>query len=258
MSSRGQTPPRPSTPQAAAPLWESHPQVTAVMLAALAENPLTFDLSEAQRLDIVELALREQKMNDASWLAATALRIRGGESILQTAVEPDAAKKIVAEIPVSRPTPVHSQEDLDAVLDAHAIWIKRVLEPGQEFGSGRANLKGNDLRAFNLEGRDLRAANLEGCDLRGCSLIAVNFAGANLSRALLSGACLDKARLRRCNLSSSDLTGASLKGADLRHAQLQGARLEGADLSGSLQENEAKDREKDREKAPQSLRGDRR
>lgn len=241
MSSRGQTPSRPQAPKPAAPLWESHPQITAVMLAALAENPLTIDLSEAQRLDIVELALREQKMNDGAWLSATVLRIRAGEAILGTGPEGGAAPaKAEADIPVSRPTPVHTQEELDAILDAHAVWIKQVLEPGQEFGSGRANLKGNDLRGFQLEGRDLRAANLEGCDLRGLSLIAVNFAGANLSRTQLSGACLDKARLRRSNLSGADLSGASLKSADLRHAQLQGARLEGADLSGTVLENDPK------------------
>ncbi len=235
MSSKGRNAPE-------TPLWESHPQLAAIMLAALAENPLTIDLTDDQRLEIVELALREQKMNDAAWLTATALRIRGGERLLEAPVQAgkNAKPALQTDIPISRPTPVHSQEDLDAILDAHAAWIKQVLEPGLELGSGRANLKGNDLRGFQLEGRDLRAAQLEACDLRGCSLIAVNFAGANLSRAQLAGACLDRARLRRSNLSGADLSGASLRGADLRHTLLQGARLEGTDITDTVLEAAAK------------------
>ena len=141
--------------------------------------------------------------------------------------------KPAIEIAISRPQLIQSQADLEAVLEAHIAWIKQVLEPGLDLGSGRANLKGNDLRPYVLEGRDLRAANLEGCDLRELSLVTTNFAGANLSRAKLNGACLDGARLRRSNLTGADLSGASLKGADLRHAQLSGAKFEDADLTGT-------------------------
>ena len=79
-------------------------------------------------------------------------------------------------------------DQLKAVLDAHALWLK-----GEGAGQ-RANLHEADLR-----GADLRWANLSGA----------NLSGADLSEADLSGA----------NLSGADLSWADLREADLSGAQ---------------------------------------
>lgn len=221
-----------------------NPQLLEAMQTALKLNPLTADLSDGERFEIAILAVRDNRMQekDLSWLEQCVLKLKQGEA-LSGAPAPQApapGARPPVEIAVALPQTVTSLEHWHEILEAHAAWIKKVLEPGVELGSGRANLKGSDLRAFPLEGIDLRAANLEGCDLSGCSLIASNFAGANLSKAKLNGACLDRARLRRCNLAGADFSGASLKHTDLRHAQIQGAKWDDADLSDTVLEAKQK------------------
>ena len=83
-------------------------------------------------------------------------------------------------------------DQLKAVLDAHALWLK-----GEGAGQ-RANLHEADLR-----GADLREAGLSWADLR-------------------------EADLREANLRWADLSGADLSGANLRGADLSGAHLSGA------------------------------
>lgn len=238
MASRGPGP-EPSQPSV-------NPQLLSAMQTALQHNPLTQELSEEERLTIALRALREGKMQDAVWLEELVLKLRQGESIAApTPAAAPVAGRPPLEIPVALPQQVTSQEHLEEILDAHAAWIKKVLEPGLELTAGRANLKGSDLRGYVFDGRDLRSANLEGCDLRDCSLIAANLAGANLSKAKLNGARLDRARLRRSNLSAADFSGAFLTNADLRHAQTSGSKWADAELSGTILEKENKS------KAPQ-------
>ena len=84
-------------------------------------------------------------------------------------------------------------DQLKAVLDAHALWLK-----GEGAGQ-RANLHEADLR-----GADLREADLSEADLSWANLHEANLRGANLSGA---------------NLRWADLRGADLRGADLSGAQ---------------------------------------
>lgn len=215
-------------------LWEKNPVVAAAMLGALRENPQTRELSENQRVMLVERALRDQCRGDHAWLSVMVPRLQAGENILVDTPQTQTkkpAEKPHPEITVSQPTLVTSQEELDDILEMHRLWIKQVLEPGLDLGPGRANLKGADLRAFNLDGADLRAARLELCNLRGVSLIGANLAGANLSGANLEGAFLDRARLRRANLNGANLCQARLFRADLRHIVWKGVQMEGADFT---------------------------
>lgn len=225
-------------------VWEREPVIAAAMLGALRENPLTLGLAEEQLLMLVEKALREKCRGDSAWLAPMVARLLAGENLLETEapLPAEPAKPAFAaqstqqppSISIAPATLIYSQDELDAALAAHSLWIKHVLEPGLDLGPGRANLKGSDLRAYNLDGADLRAANLEDCILSGVSLVGAKLAGAKLSRAKLDGACLEASRLRRANLSGADLRGARLRAADLRHAIVKGANFEGADLSEVL------------------------
>jgi hypothetical protein len=109
------------------------------------------------------------------------------------------------------------QEELHAILDAHAAWLRG------EHGGERADLSGQDLYGANLTGADLSGANLTGADLSGANLRGANLRGANLRGATLSGA----------TLRGANLTGADLRGANLRVANLYGANLSGANLAGA-------------------------
>lgn len=207
-------------------LWEQNPQLTAAILGALDENPRAQKLTHEQKLEVVELALRERRYQDPAWLDETLFKIEAQGSLLNP-------EKKVQEVHVSRPSLVQSWEELESVLASHADWIRQVLEPGQDLGAGRANLKGNDLRDYSLEGVDLRSANLEGCDLSSCNLIGANLAGCNLTRANLKGADLRRARLRRANLSHANLEGALLQEADLRQVTFEGSNFESSSLKGA-------------------------
>ena len=113
-------------------------------------------------------------------------------------------------------------DQLKAVLDAHALWLK-----GEGAGQ-RANLHEADLR-----GADLREADLSEADLRWADLSGANLSGANLRWADLHEADLRGADLSGANLSGANLRWADLSGADLSGANLSGANLSGAHLSGA-------------------------
>jgi hypothetical protein len=201
-------------------LWEKNPEMTAVLLAALEENPQSKELTHEQKLEVVDLALLEKRFHDPVWLT---------EAILNIKMKALSGKKHV-EIPVSRPVLISSQSELDVVLEAHRNWIDQVLQPTQPLGSGRANLKGNDLKAFNFDGVDLRSANLEGCDLSGCSFITANLSGCNLTGANLEATVLHKAKMRRARLDKANLSNAKAFGTDFRQISCEGTNWSGSEL----------------------------
>ena len=118
-------------------------------------------------------------------------------------------------------------DQLKAVLDAHALWLK-----GEGAGQ-RANLHEADLRGADLREADLSGANLSWADLSEADLSGANLSGANLHEADLSEADLSGANLSGANLSGAHLRWADLSEADLSGANLSGANLSGADLSGA-------------------------
>lgn len=211
---------KPKGSEAKERLWEKNPEMTAVLLAALEENPQSKDLTHEQKLDLVDRALLEKRFHDPVWLT---------EAVLNVKMQSLSGKKTV-EIPVSRPQLISSQAEFDAILEAHRQWIEQVLQPTQPLGAGRANLKGNDLRAFNFDGVDLRSAKLEGCDLRGCSFLAANLAGCNLNAANLEGALLHKTKLRKAQLNGANLSAVKAFGADLRQISCEGANWSGSEF----------------------------
>jgi len=113
-------------------------------------------------------------------------------------------------------------DQLKAVLDAHALWLK-----GEGAGQ-RANLHEADLRGADLSEADLSEADLRWADLREADLSGANLRWANLHEADLRGADLSGANLSGANLRWADLSGADLSGANLSGANLSGAHLSGA------------------------------
>lgn len=118
-----------------------------------------------------------------------------------------------------------TQENLNAVLAAHKLWMDSDGANGVY-----ADLRRADLHGANLSGADLRCADLRGAALYGADLTDADLRSATLSGAALGRAELLYADLRSATLSDTDLIDAALGGADLRDADLHGADLRGADL----------------------------
>jgi hypothetical protein len=111
-----------------------------------------------------------------------------------------------------------TQEELNAVLAAHKLWMDNDGANGVY-----ADLRRADLHGANLSGADLRCADLRSANLSDTDLIDAALGCADLRDADLHGADLRGADLRSAKLSDADLSGASLGGADLRGADLSGA-----------------------------------
>lgn len=112
-----------------------------------------------------------------------------------------------------------TQEELNAVLAAHKLWMDNDGANGVY-----ADLRRADLHGANLSGADLRCADLRSANLSATDLIDAALGCADLRDADLHGADLRGADLRSAKLSDADLSGASLGGADLRGADLSGAK----------------------------------
>ena len=84
-------------------------------------------------------------------------------------------------------------DQLKAVLDAHALWLKGE-GAGQRANLHEADLRGADLREADLSEADLRWADLREADLSGANLRWADLSGADLSGANLSGAHLSGAQ----------------------------------------------------------------
>lgn len=98
----------------------------------------------------------------------------------------------------------------------------------------RALLGEADLSDANLSGTNLNGCNLSGTNLSRANLNGANLNGATLSRAILKGADLSIATLIGAYLGDADLSGACMRLTDLSGAKLDRVNLSGADLSGAI------------------------
>lgn len=117
-----------------------------------------------------------------------------------------------------------TQEELNAVLAAHKLWMDNDGANGVYADLRRADLHGANLSGADLRCADLRSANLSDTDLIDAALGCADLRGAALYGADLIDADLRCAKLSDAKLSDADLSGASLGGADLRGADLSGAK----------------------------------
>jgi len=134
-----------------------------------------------------------------------------------------------------------SQEDLAAILKAHAEWVVSEGERGTRADLSGAMLVKATFTGVDLSEADLSNANLRGADLRNASLIGARLIGAELNeadltdaslyQAIVSGARLQEARLTKAFLVETKLDAATLWSADLRGADLRDTDLSGAELN---------------------------
>ncbi|MGO9571155.1 MAG: pentapeptide repeat-containing protein [Desulfomonilaceae bacterium] len=97
-------------------------------------------------------------------------------------------------------------ENLKAVLEEHALWMKT---DGEE--RPPAGLRDADLRNQDLSGADLRRADLQCADLTGANLSGARLDGSHLYGAILRGVDLRPASgLIQSQLAGTDLSDAKL------------------------------------------------
>jgi hypothetical protein len=129
-----------------------------------------------------------------------------------------------------------TREELDAILEAHKLWLSSGFIQGKQADLSYADLRYANLRYANLSYANLRYANLRYANLsyanlRSANLSSANLSYANLRSANLSYADLSYADLRYANLSSANLSYANLRSANLSSANLSYANLRSANLS---------------------------
>ena len=108
-----------------------------------------------------------------------------------------------------------TQEELDAILDLHAKFLKK------EDGGQQA-----DLSFLELDGLILDNANLSESLCIGTNFSRASVAGANFQGADLNGACFEDCLLSKCNF-----LGANLMKANLRYCQMYNTIFDFADLT---------------------------
>lgn len=113
----------------------------------------------------------------------------------------------------------HSVEEIQAILQSHALWLNSGGKDGR-----RANFRNAVLQQCDLSGSQLAEASFRGANLTGCTLSGSDLRGVDMSEAQLSGA----------NLASASMTGAIFSRTDLRNAVFDGADLQSVDFSGSI------------------------
>jgi hypothetical protein len=113
-----------------------------------------------------------------------------------------------------------TQEELDAVLTDHELWLG-------EKGGKRANLYGAKLDFADLKGAILCGANLNATNLHRAKMSNADLNGASLNGANLYGADLTRANLCGVGFYDAILTRAKLDGADLTDVSFEGAEIEG-------------------------------
>lgn len=120
---------------------------------------------------------------------------------------------------------VLTQEDLDAAIAAHALWIA-------DHGTGtQADFTGDDLRGLDATGADLTGAIMGTALLRGCVfddaiMPAVDFSAADFVTG--AGGTLS---MQRADLTGADFTGVSLAYWNIDGARFLNAVMDGATLS---------------------------
>ena len=103
----------------------------------------------------------------------------------------------------------------------------------QQYGMGKRDFIGIEVRDCYLSWENLQEANLSNADFSLSIMEGVDFTAANLTDANLSRADLSAANFYKANLRNADLRGADLRGAELAYANLLGADLRCASITGA-------------------------
>lgn len=177
--------------------------------------------------------------------------------IVQTVLQPPAARPLTANVPAPPPVPpVQPKEPADGVR----IDVSRIVhdalssiprEIAQEATSPKshgtrldgmrlsrdliagcvgcsfrhADVRGIDLHGLKITGDDFNGADMRGVNLSGAQLFGISLAGANLANADLRNAQLTGIALRGANFEGAQLDGVKLFGVSMRHLTLRGATL---------------------------------
>ena len=123
-----------------------------------------------------------------------------------------------------------TQEELDAKLELHRLWLR-----GDEVHGKRLDLSGLDLSGLDLSLRNLSLAILKGADLSRCNLRYANLANAHLEGATIDGADCVGTIFCSAHCQKMSAQGASVAKAHFEQSNQKGANFVGAVGYGARQ-----------------------
>jgi uncharacterized protein YjbI with pentapeptide repeats len=204
-------------------------QVTEILFAARATEPVDFSAKDLSSLDLAGLDFKRARLRGASLYAADLSRANLSGSDLSGA-RLDNANVVRTNF---------SGADLSGAT-LHTIIAYRSIEPDPADAPifAGANLSHATIAA-RLDGADFTAADLTGARLGRLGATWGSFRpravlnGAKFANARLRGTDFNEAMLRFADFRGADLTQANLKGCDLSQADFTGADLTGADVTNA-------------------------
>lgn len=201
------------------------------VVEAISNHELSLGLSDDQIKSIGVEAVHEGTLDDHAWLEERLISIRTELENMPNTEELE--KKItgfeeeLAQIQVTSPQHVESQDQLNEIVRLHEVWMESVVNPSKDPGGSRANFEGMDLSGLDLSHKDLSCANF-----RNSSLVGTNFTGAKLSRATFTGADLQGANFSGAKVKRADFENALLNDIDYDDANFRGSNFTGTVLEG--------------------------
>lgn len=127
-----------------------------------------------------------------------------------------------------------TNQELDAILEAHVEWVVSDHRNGQQADLSACRLQDVELAGRNLSYVSLQGADLSGKDLSRTVLDRANLTGANLTGAKLTGAKCRSTKLQAANLDRIEATQADFFGANLSGMQARGADFEKSNFSYAI------------------------
>lgn len=208
-------------------------QILEAVIEAISNHELSIGLDEEVIKAIGVEAVHEGTLDDNNWLEEKLIAYRSGELSLDLPNVENLEAKIssfeeeLAQIKITEPLLIESQEQLSEVVRQHEIWMESVLNPSKDSAGSRANFEGMTLSGLNLSNVNLSCANF-----RNAVLLGTNFSGANLSRSTfesadVQGADFSGAKLRKVNFENAQLDEIDIDNADIKGANFTGTIFEG-------------------------------
>lgn len=127
-----------------------------------------------------------------------------------------------------------TNQELDAILEAHVEWVVSDHRNGQQADLSACRLQDVELAGRNLSYVSLQGADLSGKDLSRTVLDRADLTGANLTGAKLTGAKCRSTKLQDANLDRIEATQADFFGANLSGMQARGADFEKSNFSYAI------------------------
>ena len=201
------------------------------VIEAISNHELSLGLTDEQIKSVGIEAVHEGTLDDNTWLEERLISLRTEIDSIPNTEELEQKitgfEEELAQIHVTSPQHVESQDELDEIVRLHEVWMESVVNPSKDPGGSRANFEGMNLSGFDLSNKDLSCANF-----RNACLVGTNFTGAKLSRSDFSGADLQGSNFSGAKVKKANFENALLNDIDYDDTNFKGSNFTGTILEG--------------------------